>query len=302
MKKTAIAVVLFAVFLHLYGAEFISWQKAVPNGSLEIHQIDNPYEIGDIYIVISPDKKVSLIDTGVVSTGRRILVAALEKRNIKRIDQLIISHFHSDHSGGAFTLLADPAFEIGKVIHSFPPENEIVPGEASSLKLYRSLKMMAAQRNIPWEYVNVGDVIDFGKGIRAEVIGGATSEYKIGDHNGQSLVFKLKHNDFTMLFTGDLSWAQEKVLFSKNTNFKCDVLKMAHHGGAGSNSDQMVDNAAPVIAVTTQPEWLARDSRGRRVEKMLKDRNIPYFRSWEYPDLIIFSDGKVFGIYNPNSK
>jgi hypothetical protein len=75
---------------------------------------------------------------------------------------------------------------------------------------------------------------------------------------------------------------------------------MAHHGGAGSNSDEMVDAANPIIALATQPEWLARDPRGLRVEKMLQKRNIPYFRSWEYPDLILFSNGKTFGLYNPN--
>ena len=72
---------------------------------------------------------------------------------------------------------------------------------------------------------------------------------------------------------------------------------MAHHGGAGSNSDKFVDAVSPKIAVTTQPEWLARDQRGIRVENMLKKRNIPYFRSWEYPDLIIFTDGENFGLY-----
>lgn len=302
MKKLLSLILLNFLIVTLYGAEFISWSKTLPENSLEIHQIDNPREIGDIYIIIAPDKTTSLIDTGVINTGKSVLIKALEKRNIKRIDQLIISHFHSDHSGGALTLLADPAFEIGKIICTYPAENEVVPGEANSLKIYRSLKVMAKQRNIPWIEVNSGDILTFGTNVSAEVIGGATpyKEYKIGDHNGQSLVFNLKYQDFTMLFTGDLSWAQEKILFKNNVNMKCDVLKMAHHGGAGSNSDEMIDRANAIIAVATQPEWLARDQRGIRVENMLKKRNITYFRSWEYPDLIIFSNGKNFGLYNPN--
>ena len=304
MKKIILASIISVIALAMSGAEFISWQKSVPGNSLEVHQIDNPREIGDIYIVIAPDKTVSLIDTGVINTGKSVLIKALEKRNIKKIDQLIISHFHSDHVGGALTLLADPTFEIGKIICTFPPEEDIVPGEMSSLKFYRSVKIMAQDRNIPWIQVNCGDVLNFGGDVTAEVIGGATpyAAHKIGDHNGQSLVFKLKYGDFTMLFTGDLSWAQEKVIFANKGNFKCDVLKMAHHGGAGSNSDEMVDAANPIIALAPQPEWLARDQRGIRVEKMLAKRNVPYFRSWAYPDLILFSDGKTFGLYNPLNK
>jgi hypothetical protein len=32
------------------------------------------------------------------------------------------------------------------------------------------------------------------------------------------------------------------------------------------------------------------------MEKLLKKRKIPYFRSWEYGDIVLFSDGESFGI------
>ena len=67
---------------------------------------------------------------------------------------------------------------------------------------------------------------------------------------------------------------------------------MAHHGGAGSNSEKLIDAAAPSIAIAPQPKWLGVDQRGIRVEKLLKKRKTPYFRSWEY----VFSDGESFGI------
>ena len=294
MTKFLTFLIVFLSVFYCLGAEFISWQKKLPENALKIHQIDNPREIGDIYIIVAPDGTTTLLDTGVLNTGKTVLMKALDKRNIKKIDQLIISHFHSDHSGGALTLLADPSIEVGKIICTFPPEESVVPGEARSLKIYRTMKMMAERRNIPWIQVNAGDKIQFGNDISADVIIGATN---IGDHNGQSLVFMLRYGKFSMLFTGDLSWAQEKIMFESNPNLNCDILKMAHHGGTGSNSDKFVDAVSPKIAVTTQPEWLARDQRGIRVENMLKKRNIPYFRSWEYPDLIIFTDGEKFGLY-----
>ena len=282
-------------FASLRGAEFLSWSKNLPDGVLQIHQIDNPQQIGDIYIVIAPDKTVSLIDTGVVATGESVLIPALEKRNIKHIDKLIISHFHSDHVGGAVTLLADPEISVGQVICSFMPENEVAPGEAAALRFYRTLKMLAARKNIQWRQVAAGDKLDFGSGITADVIGGATSNTGIKDHNGHSLVFNLKYRDFTMLFTGDCSFAQEKLI--KKSLPRVDVLKSPHHGGAGSGSEEFVKAVAPKITVATQPQWLARDPRGIRVEKMLAKLKIPYFRSWEYGDMVIFSDGRSFGLW-----
>ncbi len=297
MKVLTCCILVFCcIYGTVCGAPFLSECKSVPAGALQIHQINNPGEIGDIYLIIAPDGTTTLLDTGVIATGETVLIPALEKRNIRRIDQLIISHFHSDHAGGAITLLADPEFEIGRIICTFPPENEVVREEASSLKLYRTMKMFAARRHIPWIQVSAGDKLAFGAEVSANVIGGATVDYGIKDHNGQSLVFLLRYKDFTMLFTGDCSFAQEKVIFQKDVNLKCDVLKMAHHGGAGSNSARFLDFASPQIAVATQPDWLARDSRGIRVEKMLRERNIPYYRSWEQGDMVIFSDGKSFGV------
>jgi beta-lactamase superfamily II metal-dependent hydrolase len=78
---------------------------------------------------------------------------------------------------------------------------------------------------------------------------------------------------------------------------KCDLLKMGHHAGANATGVEWLDAIAPQAAIACMPQWLSLDERGKRVEAMLKERNIPFFRSWEFPDAVIFSDGKTFGIY-----
>lgn len=294
MKKIAVFLAVCR-FVTAIAAEYAGWSGPPPVGTLQIHQIDNPEQIGDIYIIIAPDGTVSLMDTGVISTGETVLIRALEKRGIRRIDQLLISHFHSDHAGGAATLLADPKFTVGKVICTFPPEDRVASG--SELKLYRALKMLAARRNIPWVQLTVGDSIDFGAGVVAEVVGAASPGIK--DHNGLSLVFRLRCKNFSMLFTGDCSFAEEKLILASGKNIRADVLKIAHHGGAGSNSDAFIDAVSPQIVVAPQPKWLALDPRGIRVEEMIRKRNRPYFPGWKYPDLVVFSDGLKFWCFAP---
>ncbi len=293
---------LFSVFIlifsiSLYGAHFTGITDNVPDGTLKIFQIDIPGNIGDIYIISAPDGTVTLLDTGVVQGRETVLINALDNLKIRRIDQLIITHFHSDHVGGAITLLADPEIEIGKIICTYPPENEIPPGELTGLRFYRIIQMMAQRKNIPFIQVNAGDLLNFGSDITGPVISGATgNKYGIKSHNSQSLVFKLVYKDFSMLFTGDCGFEQENIILASGADLKCDVLKMAHHGGAGSNSERFIDAAAPTIALAPQPRWLAVDQRGIRVENLLKARNIPYFRSWEYGNIVLFTDGETFGI------
>lgn len=170
-------------------------------------------------------------------------------------------------------------------------------GEVTSMKFHHIIRMMAQRKNIPFLQVNAGDILNFGSGTTSVVISGATGKkYGIKSYNSQSLVFKLIHKDFTMLFTGDCGFEQENIIFASGADLKCDVLKMAHHGGAGSNSGKFIDAAAPSIAIAPQPKWLGVDQRGIRVEKLLKKRKIPYFHSWEYGDIVLLSDGESFGI------
>ena len=294
MRMLAVIAALLSVFA-ASAAEYLGRSDPPPAGTLCIHQIDNPDQIGDIYIVVTPDGTVSLVDAGVIATGETVLIPALEKLGIHKIDRLIISHFHSDHAGGAVALLADPAFEVKQIVCTFPAEDLVASG--TELKLFRALKMLAARRNIPWVQLTVGDRIDFGAGVTAGVVGAASDGIK--DHNGLSLVFRLTYKKFSMLFTGDCSFAEEKLIFAGGEALRSDVLKLAHHGGAGSNGEAFLNAVAPRIAVVTQPKWLSLDPRGLQVNEMLRRRNCPYFPSWKYPGLVIWSDGKKFGLYAP---
>jgi beta-lactamase superfamily II metal-dependent hydrolase len=136
--------------------------------------------------------------------------------------------------------------------------------------------MMAQRKNIPFLQVNAGDILNFGSGTTGVVISGATGKkYGIKSYNSRSLVFKLIHKDFTMLFTGDCGFEQENIIFASGADLKCDVLKMAHHGGAGSNSEKFIDAAAPTIALAPQPKWLGVDQRGDQDGKIAQKAQNP---------------------------
>lgn len=282
-----------AFFLTLSAAEFTGKHTTVPAGTLQIFQIDNPNQIGDIYLMKTPEGKFILTDTGVPRTAETVLIPALEKHGVKEIEYLILTHFHSDHVGGVLMLLNDANFKVKKILCStLSPKDS---PERFAVRYQDVIRQAAKLNGIPFIEVKTGDEIIFGKGVKAKIVGTANpgKKYILNSH---SIVYRLTYGDFSALFTGDCGFQQEALILAGKHQIKCDVLKVGHHAGAGSTSDKFLNKTAPKIAIVTMPEWLSGDPRGIRVEKMIRKRKIPFFRSWECPELIVFSDGKTFGI------
>src|SRR5258708_34930678 len=75
----------------------VSAHGAAPK-SLDIYFID--VEGGQSTLLVTPNRESFLIDTGWAGHANRISAAARDA-GIQQIDYLLITHFHSDHDGGA---------------------------------------------------------------------------------------------------------------------------------------------------------------------------------------------------------
>ena len=71
--------------------------------------------------------------------------------------------------------------------------------------------------------------------------------------NNNSLVFKLRYRNFSMLFTGDIEEIAEKEILDKykeNKEFlKSTILKVAHHGSKTSSTKEFINIVKPKYAV-----------------------------------------------------
>src|SRR5262245_66261850 len=72
--------------------------------NLEIYWID--VEGGAATLIVSPSGQSMLIDTGWEVDGRdaKRIYAAMQQAGVKKIDHLVISHYHADHVGGLAAL------------------------------------------------------------------------------------------------------------------------------------------------------------------------------------------------------
>src|SRR5262249_16993123 len=74
------------------------------NRNMEIYWID--VEGGAATLIISPSGESLLIDTGweVDDRDAKRIQAAVQQAGLKKIDHLVISHYHADHVGGLAAL------------------------------------------------------------------------------------------------------------------------------------------------------------------------------------------------------
>lgn len=193
---------------------------------------------GDAVYIRAGGKDV-LIDAGEKENGRTDVVRYLRSLGVKRIDVLVASHPHSDHIGGMEAVVR--SFEIGKVVMPRLRE-ELTP----ATDCYRDLLTAVKEKGL-----TVSAAQDLGEIPLSE--DGKTKLSFLGprrDHedlNDMSVCVRFETEGFSALFCGDAEEAAEEDLLSSGADLSCDLLKLSHHGSAGSNLEAFLDAASPEL-------------------------------------------------------
>lgn len=223
------------VYYHLFNILFLliyPYGYSLDN-SLKVYYLD--VSQGDASILISPKKEVTMIDTGGLTTDENYYTAKniikfLHSINIKKIDNLIISHGDFDHIGNAFYLVNN--IKVGKVIFNNNEFNEL---ETNLIKILQDKKIEFQKGNsnlqgkyLTWQFLN-------------------TRLYD--NENDNSLVTYLKYQDYTFLFMGDASKLTEEDVIKKYKLPKIDFLKVGHHGSKTSSSKEFISKINPKYSI-----------------------------------------------------
>lgn len=162
---------------------------------------------GDSTIIIDRfDKCNIIIDTGEVD-DYNTLVNYLKTNNIKRIDYLIITHYHSDHYGEANDILSN--FKVVNLVNKENASNYDSLIECGNIDFYI--------------YPNL-------------------STYS--NENDRSIILSLFISDKHYLFTGDIELKREQS-FVKDFDIDVDYLKVPHHGSITSSSLAFIEDISP---------------------------------------------------------
>ncbi len=236
---------------------------------------------GDAAVAELPDGKTILIDTG--RTGREA-ADFLRYKGKRKVDAIILSHVHPDHSGGLIYLLerfaVNEIWDNGRILY---PEG---------LNLHAKHRVLER-----------GDVLEHGK-VTLTVLHPHKDFHSVfGDEydeeNNSSLVVKLSDGNISFLFPGDIEEESEDDLLHLKERLKSDVIKVPHHGSRTSLSETFLPEVSPAVAVISagrgnafghpSPEVLER-LQGVRVARTDLDGAVKITRSKGAPRIQTFSD------------
>lgn len=186
-------------------------------------------------ILLSSNGYTALIDFGNATSYGSELVETLEDYGVKELDCVFISHYDTDHVGGA-----------AKVVDAFPVYYALVPELSDRGKnQFSDLQYSFEANKTEMQIARVGTVVNIGD-FEITVIAYNPGE---SDDNDKSVVLMAKIHGKKFLFTGDAGHVVEENLLNDGINVDCDVLKAAHHGSRNSTSAEFVKAASPEYAV-----------------------------------------------------
>lgn len=301
-----------------FGLPWLRARAPKPSGELQVHVLDvGPIE-GDSILIISPAGKSVLIDAGDAGKGK-VVLEALKRYKVERLDYFIATHPHPDHMGGADEVLkgikvanmidngvdlSTPAPAVpakpakGKAAASPPPPKKSKTKTVNDFfDEYRdALKLSGAQ----YEKAQPGKKYDLGGGAILTVLGPSEpffnkDQMKAGgnDTNANSIVLRLDYGDFSMLFMGDVeSQTEERMLNKKDLDLKVKLIKIGHHGSKYATSESFLKSVQPEAAVISDGAWNRYGHPAQSVLDRLKAANAKVYRTDLQGEVTITTKGK----------
>ncbi len=197
---------------------------------------------GDAAVLSTWEGKHYLIDGGGTygkpmgeNTGKRVLLPYLEQLGIRKLDGIFLSHPDYDHMIGLLEVCEEIPTE-GFYLSAYP----FAETEETAL-----LKETLVKYQVPLYTVKAGDTDD-----------GFTCLYPLqgvsfqdGEENHGSMVLRYEYGGTRILFTGDITEEDERLLLTQGMDVSADILKVAHHGSKYSSQEAFLQAVSPQTAI-----------------------------------------------------
>jgi competence protein ComEC len=227
-------------------AAAIIWLPLAPAvaGDMEIHMIDVGQ--GDAIALRTPHNHWVLIDAGGAwrdgDAGRSTVAPYLGRRG-GVLDLFILSHPHTDHVGGAPSVL--------RALHPAAYIDGGFPGPADA---YPASLHVARATLVRWRRAHPGDELTI-DGVRLRTLA-PDSAWTAGltDPNLASVVVLATFGNVRALFMGDAERPEEDWLLAHEAGALdggVDILKVGHHGSGTSSTEAFVDAVHPRLALVS---------------------------------------------------
>lgn len=289
-KKIAIAfsVVVFAFLISLIN---------LPNRNFETIAFD--VQNADAFLIKTPQNKYFIIDTGKMAyrsskgQAQAIILEYLKDKGIKNIEALIITHFDSDHAGGAEDLIKNlniKTIYVNSLTDQSKLAQKVYQTGANKITLAQNNKIIYSENNLKFKtYLTNLKGEDF--------------------ENENSIITLVSDGKFDELFMGDAGvTAFEKI--EKYMPDNVEIFKVGHHGAKNVVNKSLLDRINPQISLIStginnygHPNGITLDLLKSHKTKILRtDRqnSIKISKNAEKASIYSFSKGKYIQISEDN--
>lgn len=157
----------------------------------------------------------------------------LSSMGINKLDAVVVSHYHADHTNG-----------LAELLLRVPVETLYLPDMEDEYGVKDRLLELAKRYGIDVAYVI--DVLDKPLGESGLRLFPPLGE---GDLNEQGLTVLCAAGDYEVLITGDMAASTEKKLMERYDLPDIELLVVSHHGSRYSSDRHFLETVSPETAV-----------------------------------------------------
>jgi competence protein ComEC len=264
------------------------WPLVAPSsGRLEVHVIDVGQ--GDAIALRTPLGRWVVIDAGNSwrggDAGARIVAPYIRRRG-GDVSALILSHPHSDHIGGAASLLR--MVRVAAVYDG----GVVYPSEE-----YDALLTSEHAGAVPWRLAREGDTLTI-DAVHFTMLGpDSTTAANARDPNDASVVVMAEYRGVRVLLTGDAERDEESRMVARfGERLRAQVLKVGHHGSNTSSTEPFLDAVRPRVALVSVGAGNTYGHPSPEVMRSYERRRVQLLRTDEAGTIVLSTDGRTLWI------
>ncbi len=196
--------------------------------------------LGDLHLIETGNNETILIDSGppeyTAKHFSRSALPYLQENGISSLDYVLITHAHNDHYGGLDNIFMNLKFR-----------NLIVTDEFQTSKIWKHFQEKIRVEKC--KIITISDTMHLSiRGLKFKIIH-PDRYFHDENKNNVSIVARIDHQDFSVLFTGDLEQEGEQYLLDNYPEFlDTDILKVGHHGSKTSSTPAFIKAVSPEYA------------------------------------------------------
>ncbi|MBN1206930.1 MAG: MBL fold metallo-hydrolase [Myxococcaceae bacterium] len=268
-----------------------------PDGKLHVYFLDVGQ--GDAALIVSPEGRTVLVDTGPASAANH-LVNRLPELLARPLDLVVLTHPAADHYGALDAVqkvaaprrllepqLPEASSEYDALLTSIgsrgveifsPAPNPSQPEEHLRLPLGGGAELTVLWPRAPSEPLLL-------EGPR---------ETRQAQHEANSIVLRLTHGETSVLFAGDARLETEAALLNRSAELGSTLLKVGAHGAETGTTPEFLQRVRPRAAIISAGASTTLGMPAQATLERLNAAHARIFRTDEAGEVHALSDGKRF--------